>query len=498
MNSTRVELITTYNDAITYVQKDTIKIFGMDIFNTPVCRVFERMDDSKMGQVQTISSYGSTIMLTQYGRLFGVGANVLQNLGDGTTDNAIVPVAVNTNGYLLGKKVDKIFASFYAVFVTTQDKKLYGWGSLATGIVSMPTEIPLATSSVKNALITTFLMEDGTLYESRQDKLVLKQDVPLNSTKIINIFFFDDDGYALVTNTYDILLQNTVDQRSSGYENLLVPTTNSFVYLKQPIEFNLRSVVLMSRWSVSGVNSLIAILNDGRAFIGTTSWSLYYNNVNTTLTTKNIIVLTDNTMIVHFHDYDSVKPSVITKFPFQKNDNIKKIKQVQRTPAGISAIMLKCSEDYTGTNCDIPVCYSKSRDDQTVCSGHGKCVEPQTCSCNSAIYAGIECQEISSFALTLLIAGSVSIGTVACAIALVFAVWLIIVCSLAVKRFKRQRDAEIEMKSLLHESLIRNDALSELVDRDWVISLGDLTFLEKLSEGSFGVVFKGRYQNADV
>jgi hypothetical protein len=65
---------------------------------------------------------------------------------------------------------------------------------------------------------------------------------------------------------------------------------------------------------------------------------------------------------------------------------------------------------------------------------------------------------------------------------------------IGIRSIIKQRRTEIEMNALLQESLLKDDV--ELTD--WVIPLSEITLLEKISEGSFGLVFKGRYKNSDV
>jgi serine/threonine protein kinase len=59
----------------------------------------------------------------------------------------------------------------------------------------------------------------------------------------------------------------------------------------------------------------------------------------------------------------------------------------------------------------------------------------------------------------------------------------------------------MEMQSLLNQSLLDSSSSTnseEREEREWIIRIEDLTFSERISEGSFGVVFKGLYRNSPV
>lgn len=57
-----------------------------------------------------------------------------------------------------------------------------------------------------------------------------------------------------------------------------------------------------------------------------------------------------------------------------------------------------CSSGYTGSTCNLKVCYTIPENQPNVCSGHGSCTEPNSCSCNTG-YDGSECQYPMCFGL---------------------------------------------------------------------------------------------------
>jgi serine/threonine protein kinase len=64
------------------------------------------------------------------------------------------------------------------------------------------------------------------------------------------------------------------------------------------------------------------------------------------------------------------------------------------------------------------------------------------------------------------------------------------------KQVKRKR-VEMELRSLLRQSLLPGDVQS-IPTEEWFIKYEDLQFHEKISEGAFGVVFRGVYRNSNV
>ncbi|KAG2373948.1 hypothetical protein C9374_011613 [Naegleria lovaniensis] len=57
----------------------------------------------------------------------------------------------------------------------------------------------------------------------------------------------------------------------------------------------------------------------------------------------------------------------------------------------IRKISITCQSGYGGANCDIFTCSSIPATDPTVCSGHGTCGAPNSCSCHSG-YSGSNCE----------------------------------------------------------------------------------------------------------
>lgn len=83
------------------------------------------------GKTVTAVSAGSdfSLALTSEGKVYAWGSNYSGTLGNGTTTDSNVPVAVNMSGVLAGKTVIAISAGYGHALALTDEGKVYGWGS---------------------------------------------------------------------------------------------------------------------------------------------------------------------------------------------------------------------------------------------------------------------------------------------------------------------------------------------------------------------------------
>ena len=125
-----------------------------------------------------------------------------------------------------------------------------------------------------------------------------------------------------------------------------------------------------------------------------------------------------------------------------------------------------------------------------VCYGHGKCIAYNTCKCDP-LFQGGNCDHITTLSLIIIIC---SVLAVALVIGTVIGSPITAVCIRHSRRFKRQKMVNAEITSLLPLS----DYHPKEDNLEWMIQYEDLTFLQRLSEGSFGVVFSGTYRSSPV
>ncbi len=85
--------------------------------------------------VTAISAQGDTcLVLTSDNKLYSWGANATGQLGNGTTAQSSVPVAVDMSGALSGKTIVSIAAGWHCL-AAASDGTVFGWGSNAYGTV---------------------------------------------------------------------------------------------------------------------------------------------------------------------------------------------------------------------------------------------------------------------------------------------------------------------------------------------------------------------------
>ncbi len=78
--------------------------------------------------VQASAGYGHSLVLTSDGSVYAWGTNGFGGLGNGTAVDSLIPVAVDTTGTLAGKTVTQVAAGFYHSLALTSDGSLYAWG----------------------------------------------------------------------------------------------------------------------------------------------------------------------------------------------------------------------------------------------------------------------------------------------------------------------------------------------------------------------------------
>ncbi|MES2630677.1 MAG: hypothetical protein V4611_01850 [Patescibacteria group bacterium] len=111
-----------------------------------------------------------SLVLDSEGKMYTWGNNYSGSLGNGTTTNSLVPVAVDTSGVLANKTITSIDTNGYNVLAIDTDGKVYSWGarsevgidsneSIKTPISLSETGMPLAGKNVIQ--VNTGLWGDG-------------------------------------------------------------------------------------------------------------------------------------------------------------------------------------------------------------------------------------------------------------------------------------------------------------------------------------------------
>jgi alpha-tubulin suppressor-like RCC1 family protein len=504
-----IQHLSTFSYFTTVVYADKILVWNNAFSDAPVKSKFVRMNTDVMRSrvVEISSAVLYSLLLTEDGKVYATGRNRDYSLGDGSREDPIMPIAVNMDDALYGLNVTKIYASPIGTsYAIATDGYLYIWGGRQSSIqLSCVKEVPMVpfkllqyqqVQEIAGIIIT---QKDGVPYTCWQNGTIRKFPVPeqLQGKPFSRMQTIPDSISSFLYSGEDILLYSDTEAMNALKPLFVTLLTGEFYvgWLKPTPFFSFSDVARVTLWEMNKQPHLVAVLKDGRSFIanGATSWQTYYTDLDVERTTESILMFKNNTMLVYWRN--TQPPVRVVPVPF--TDDIKYVRKVARTSLGVSAIMYKCSPSYTDNNCATPVCFGIAQNDSSVCNGNGRCVSPQVCACDP-LYTGKDCKSQSDLAKTLIGLGIAAL-VVSCTTVVVIATVLITVCSYrTIRTIVKQRKAEIEMKMLLNQSLVMNDQLQEMVEKDWVIPLGDLTFVERLSEGSFGVVFKGKYQNADV
>ena len=81
------------------------------------------------------ASYTFTLALTSEGRVYSWGRNFSGVLGNNTTTNSLVPVAVDVSGVLNGKTITNIAAGGSHALALASDGRVYAWGDNWSGVL---------------------------------------------------------------------------------------------------------------------------------------------------------------------------------------------------------------------------------------------------------------------------------------------------------------------------------------------------------------------------
>ncbi|KAL0483527.1 serine/threonine-protein kinase [Acrasis kona] len=171
------------------------------------------------------------------------------------------------------------------------------------------------------------------------------------------------------------------------------------------------------------------------------------------------------------------------------------IKVVHGTSHSI-AVFQSCGINYVGPDCEIPVCYGIPANDSEVCLGHGSCSGPNKCECTFLWMSNSGDEKMNCSRVSNLFAFIIVMVIVVPLICL-----LLFVCCFSIPLVVKQTKArlvEMEMKAVLNERLLSDDGNEHFSGEADLISYNQLKFLNKISEGAFGVVFKGVYRETKV
>jgi alpha-tubulin suppressor-like RCC1 family protein len=501
LSAQKVLQYAVYEDMLLCVYEEKYTQWNSNLFPISNENIWNEMSTANIGteRVMKIASQSTqTLMLTQNGTLYAMGSNSWGGLGDGSVMDSNVPLKVNMDGSLAGKKVTAIHVGYLGEtnLAITEDGKFYVWGKqVLCSDYNFGTHSPYRIDLPENTTAThiasleydwAVLLSNGCIYSCGSQ--------PVTDLLFTKMFPFPDNlGFGGITRDNKLVVVSK-DFRTPHMLKIAESTngTSIIAVILKPPPFDVSRVTRFTMWHSDNTLVITVILDSGETYTGNDQWTKS-EPVDPLVSTESVLVYPNGTMHIHWTASYARQTSTI-QIP---KESIRKITGVARTATGVVGIFAKCSPHFVGEKCDIPVCYTFDANDYRVCSGQGRCERPQTCVCNQ-YYKGNTCSQYSEHTIVLIATLTVVFGVLL--VVLIITI-LLVSTGYAIKyrtRVAKQYQTERAIKSLLHESLIKADALSAQVDRDWVIPFSELKFVEKLSEGSFGVVMKGRYQSADV
>ncbi|KAL0482287.1 serine/threonine-protein kinase/receptor [Acrasis kona] len=140
-------------------------------------------------------------------------------------------------------------------------------------------------------------------------------------------------------------------------------------------------------------------------------------------------------------------------------------------------ITMKCSDDFYGDYCENRKCVGREYYNSTL----------NKCTCNP-LYFGPGC---SIYLVNFLIA---------CLLVAVFIILLPVLYKITklILALIKQHKVRRQMYAILQDRLAQTEDKLEHSNQGWMINLEDLVFVERITEGTYGVVFKGKYLESRV
>jgi hypothetical protein len=411
-------------------------------------------------------------------------------------------------GQLAGKRFSSIYSCEYGGIGITTDGIAFGWGTLTCFDAPQltPTVINTFNQPVKYATCTdatsvNIVIQNGTLLEYRNGKALRSILSPVIAQSIITGVYSLGLGGLYVT---------TQDDRKIFYTNVQIRNYFNVVAILNTKFVGELNTALFGKFAFSDIvriflrneDKLAIVTKDGQVFeTSQTGWVPYIIDANSKVVGGTGRAMITDTGIIRTSSIDFGSDSVFDK------TELRRVLSLTSTFLGVTGSFAKCSPHFSGKDCTTPTCNGTS-DPTIACSGFGTCIAPNKCVCQDETFVGDNCEarncgawktgktcnDYSAASIIFIV-----FGVLAAVASIILVITALILCLFRYRKVVvKQEKAEQEMQNLLHESLLRADSLAEQVDRDWVIPFSELEFSERVSEGAFGVVMRGRYKGSDV
>jgi len=139
-----------------------------------------------------VSAYDHSLALTSNGKVYAWGYNANGQLGNGTTTNSIVPVAVTATGVLAGKTVTTITTSMSHSLALTSDGKVYAWGNNGNG--------QFGNGTTTNSLVPVAVTATGSLAGKTVTAIAAGSSYSLALTSDGKVYAWGSNGYGQLGN----------------------------------------------------------------------------------------------------------------------------------------------------------------------------------------------------------------------------------------------------------------------------------------------------------
>lgn len=162
-----------------------------------------------------------TCALDSAGTTYCWGLNANGQVGNGTTTNSSVPVAVNTAGVLAGKTITTVSAGYYSSLALASDGTTYTWGQNTNG--------QLGNNSTTNSSVPVAVSTSGTSALSPSVPAVTFDGTPATGVTVVDRTTITATTPAHATGAVDV-----VANLGGGDANYQATRTDGYTYADAP------------------------------------------------------------------------------------------------------------------------------------------------------------------------------------------------------------------------------------------------------------------------
>lgn len=397
-----------------------------------------------------------TLAANNRDNIYTFGLNNYGQLGDGTRNDRTIPVVVYFGGSK--ERTKKLVAGYQTSILLLQSGKVIRWGY----INSAPTSFECTAAYI---VTNIYSVSDREYYLTSSGESFTYFYNSNRCTKGSWIEF-----YPIAVTLNNLGLVYIYRQANSSY----MITTTRRQYKIEPFQPFKQLILDALDYKVDWQYSLFMLSQNGKIYMQSLSDS--------------------STWQVNITDLPYTVLSIDSGGYIGANDN-----DVNRF-----AIVETCEPYYSGPNCSIIECNGKRTGDPGLCRDLGVCIAPNLCSCIfTFLYEGSDCEKPSLYMLLI------AILTPILSLLIIFGFsFATITFCLRCKNMKQGAFIELVDDALIdykHKLLYEEDTPLQNVVMDvikqtdtYFANYEDITFIDRIGSGQFGVVFRGRYNSTQA